>query len=236
VECARAWHEAYKKTVAAIAKDPKTARKWDFDIAKSGIFSQIDAFVQRCDNLHAVCEGIAPTATPDPPDRRRDPTRYRRLRMGGSGQLLNELMCDGRPLVSLAPSPPCTRTGQLQFARKRSKGGKAEMPHFPGSKGADTQKSLMEIEDRFAKHLEKLASLAYGLWDFKIHMWHFDYSNFKHGLEEAEKMMANVLQTAWEGVATVKDAVELLEAFDSLAKRQSMARDLRPRARTSPIC
>ena len=62
VECARAWHEAYKKTVAAIAKDPKTPRKWDFDIAKSGIFSQIDAFVQRCDNLHAVCEGTVPDA------------------------------------------------------------------------------------------------------------------------------------------------------------------------------
>src|SRR4051812_15064141 len=99
------------------------------------------------------------------------------------------------PSPSPPPSPPLPPpTGQLQFARKRSKGGKAEMPHFPGSKGAETQKSLMEIEDRFAKHLEKLASLAYGLWDFKIHMWHFDYSNFKHGLEEAEKMMANVLQ------------------------------------------
>ncbi len=45
--------------------------------------------------------------------------------------------------------------------------------------------------------------------------------------------MGNVIQSAWEGVATVRDAVELLEAFDSLAKRQGMARDVRNKARTS---
>jgi hypothetical protein len=60
-------------------------------------------------------------------------------------------------------------------------------------------------------------------------------------------MMGNVIQSAWEGVASVKDAVELLEAFDSLAKRPTMARDVRNKARTphtplitrahpSPLC
>ncbi|KAI9141400.1 dynein heavy chain and region D6 of dynein motor-domain-containing protein [Paraphysoderma sedebokerense] len=53
IDCCEAWKAIYKKTCMQISIYAE--RSWDFD--HSGIFAQIDAFVQRCRDLLEVCEG-----------------------------------------------------------------------------------------------------------------------------------------------------------------------------------
>jgi len=48
IQAGKTWKELYQKTVAHCDKFGK-GHKWEFD--ESGIFAQIDAFVQRCHDL-----------------------------------------------------------------------------------------------------------------------------------------------------------------------------------------
>ena len=53
-----AWRDLYdttEKAVKARGERENTGRTWDLD--RSSIFAQIDAFVQRCRDLQEVCEG-----------------------------------------------------------------------------------------------------------------------------------------------------------------------------------
>ena len=54
IECGKQWSEIYTKTVKLIERKGK-GKKWDF--SKGSIFAQIDAFVQRCNDLKEICEG-----------------------------------------------------------------------------------------------------------------------------------------------------------------------------------
>ncbi len=122
--------------------------------------------------------------------------------------------------------------GQLQFARlyKRTEGKKrAPVPYFGGSSGRTVGKSLYEIEDAFAKHLARLRGLKYDIMDVKSTAWHDDYNTFKDGMGDLEVMMTNVVASAWEGISTVKDGVELLTAFFEIAKRGAMRKSLTAR-------
>jgi dynein heavy chain len=112
--------------------------------------------------------------------------------------------------------------GQLQFARKAAGGAKAPLPPFGGSRGVEVEKSLLEIEEAFEKHVQRLRNLQYNILDVKATKWHDDYNIFKHAMHDLEVMMSNVISSAWEGVATVADGAELLRAFHSLAKRSAM--------------
>ncbi|POM79920.1 Dynein heavy chain, partial [Phytophthora palmivora] len=56
IQCGVSWKEIYRKAVKAVnAAAPSPDRRWNFD--ETGIFAQIDAFVQRCRELLEVCEG-----------------------------------------------------------------------------------------------------------------------------------------------------------------------------------
>lgn len=173
--CGDAWHECYERVVKAIRNDPSVG-EWDFDPSTNGIFAQIDAFGQRCNNLMEVCEG------------------------------------------------------QLQFARKCSglaRGQKAELPAFGGSRGAEIEKSLYEIEEAFDKHIERLAKLDYDILNVKATSWHNHYDIFKSGMKDLEVMMTNVFFVlAWEGATTVESGVEILESFNSLAIRAGMKQSI----------
>lgn len=51
-EAAVKWKELYAVTAAAVKAH--SAKPWDFDT--SSIFAQVDAFIQRCRDLHEVCD------------------------------------------------------------------------------------------------------------------------------------------------------------------------------------
>ncbi|KAE9255217.1 Dynein-1-beta heavy chain, flagellar inner arm I1 complex [Phytophthora fragariae] len=56
IQCGVSWKQIYRKASNAVnATAPSPDRRWNFD--ETGIFAQIDAFVQRCRELLEVCEG-----------------------------------------------------------------------------------------------------------------------------------------------------------------------------------
>ena len=58
ITAGKAWFDLYDHTEAAVkarGERENTGRTWDLD--RSSIFAQIDAFVQRCRDLQEVCEG-----------------------------------------------------------------------------------------------------------------------------------------------------------------------------------
>ena len=64
----------------------------------------------------------------------------------------------------------------------------------------------------------KRLSLNYNVLDVRSTKWPDDYSNFKAGVKDLEVMTQNVINGAFEQIATMKDGVELLLAFDSPTK------------------
>lgn len=54
IECGKIWRVCYEKTAHLINRINKTS-KWDFNL--NSIFAQVDAFVQRCNELKDICEG-----------------------------------------------------------------------------------------------------------------------------------------------------------------------------------
>jgi len=220
IACGKAWHQAYDRTVQAISRDPSTPskHKWNFDPSTHGIFAQMDAFVQRCHNLIEVCEGQMQFARKghvinkgfDEDDQKKDEDdeddedeRRRKRARARTGEGTNG---------SDAPSSANTAsaTGQL------------DLPAFGGSRGAEIEKSLFEIEAAFDKHITRLRHLDYNILNVKATSWHSDYNYFKTGLKDLEVMMTNVISSAWEGISTVSAGVELLESFYSLAVRPGM--------------
>ncbi|CEG44893.1 flagellar inner arm dynein 1 heavy chain beta [Plasmopara halstedii] len=56
IQCGVSWKQVYRKTSEAVNRTASNSdRQWNFD--ETGIFAQIDAFVQRCRELLEVCEG-----------------------------------------------------------------------------------------------------------------------------------------------------------------------------------
>lgn len=107
--------------------------------------------------------------------------------------------------------------GQLQFARK---GKNQRMPIFGGVQGATYTNNLLELEKSFNKNLQKIAALKYDILDVKNTQWHDDYGQlFKEDCKSLEMTIHNIISLAFKNVSTVSDAVELLENFDTLAKR-----------------
>jgi len=94
------------------------------------------------------------------------------------------------------------------------------MPVFGGTKGPEYTESLKELERTFAKHLQNIKELDYDILDVKITKWHDDYGQyFKDQCKSLEILYQNIIVLAFKNVSTVSDAVEMLENFDSLAKR-----------------
>ena len=107
---------------------------------------------------------------------------------------------------------------QLQFAPK------TEMPTFGGTRGTEITKSILDIQVSFQKLVTGLRSLNYGILDVTATQWHDDYNVFKSGVKDLEVMMTNVIMLAFDCVTSLESRVELLEAFQSMAKRESIRR------------
>jgi dynein heavy chain len=62
--------------------------------------------------------------------------------------------------------------------------------------------------------------LPYEILDVKQTQWHDDYGQlFKENVKNLEMNFQNIITLAFKNISTVQDAVELLENFDTLAKR-----------------
>ena len=166
IACGEAWQKEYNKTKAAISNSPK-AHNWNFP-SESGIFAQIDAFVQRCKDLDEVCQG------------------------------------------------------KIQFSPR----SKSELPIFGGLHGNDIVRSILGVGQQFELHMAKMRSVKYNVLDVKVTQWHSDFNVFKQSIKDLEVMMGNVMNQAFDNTTTLKDAVELLEAFELLSTKENVKRSL----------
>lgn len=94
------------------------------------------------------------------------------------------------------------------------------MPVFGGVGGPGYTENLLELERMFANYLKNIKDLNYDILDVKITRWHDDYGQyFKENCKSLEMIYHNIITLAFKNVSTVTDAVEMLENFDTLAKR-----------------
>ena len=115
--------------------------------------------------------------------------------------------------------------GQVQFTRRKPDGSQISMPVFGGTRGPQIFKSLNDNEKVFAIHAEKLRTLDYDALDVRATRWHEDFNTqFKNSLRDLEVMTQNIINTAFDNVSTVAGGVELLEAFQVLARCESVKR------------
>jgi dynein heavy chain len=118
--------------------------------------------------------------------------------------------------------------GQLQFARKGA--SSQELPHFGGTRGREIKENIQEIERSFSKQVERIKTLGYNILDVKNTRWHGDFNKFKLKMKHLENMFKNIIDFAFQGVTTVQQGCEMLEAFDSLAQRQSIRQHIQKKA------
>jgi len=105
----------------------------------------------------------------------------------------------------------------LQFSRR---GKETRIPEFGGSRGPEIVAILEEIKQNFLKNLEKIRGTEQDkILDVRPSRWHEDFNAFKIGMKDLDVMYQNIINSAFEAVTTVQQGVELLEAFDYLAKR-----------------
>lgn len=97
------------------------------------------------------------------------------------------------------------------------------MPVFGGTKGKEWTLSLEDLKKMFDKHLEGIKKLDYDILDVKITRWHDDYGQmFKDHVKNIEIIYTTIISKTFAHVSTIEDAVEMLENFYQLAKRQSI--------------
>lgn len=107
--------------------------------------------------------------------------------------------------------------GQLQFARK---GANCQMPVFGGTKGKEWTHNLEGLQTMFEKNLQSIKDLKYDILEVKETRWHDDYGQvFKDQVKGIEVMYQNIIALTFKHINTVSDGVEMLENFDTLAKR-----------------
>jgi dynein heavy chain len=114
--------------------------------------------------------------------------------------------------------------GQIQFSRKSSSAGgmSCNLPEFGGARGPEITKALLGIQASFEDQIDILKSLDYDILDVKTSRWHEDYNAFKNVVKDLEVMYTNVINTSFEGLTRVPDAVALLEIFYHLARKQAI--------------
>lgn len=164
-QCGITWKKIFEGTIEKSGEE---------NYNKGSIFSQVDAFVQRCVDLKQICKG------------------------------------------------------QLQFARKDIEN--QALPHFGGTRGREITENIREIERSFNKQIDRIRTLDYNILDVKITHWHTDYNKFKLKMKHLENMYKNIIEFAFQGVTNVYQGVEMLEAFDSLAKRKPIKQHVQKKA------
>ena len=97
------------------------------------------------------------------------------------------------------------------------------LPQFGGAKGPEIAANLNELERSFKKHLDKIRKVDYDILDvLKMSKWHEDFADFNNNVKDLEVMFMNIISLAFNSVSTVEDAVQMLDNFDLLAKRQAI--------------
>jgi len=90
---------------------------------------------------------------------------------------------------------------------------------------------LEEIKQNFLKNLEKIRGTEQDkILDVRPSRWHEDFNAFKIGMKDLDVMYQNIINSAFEAVTTVQQGVELLEAFDYLAKREQIKNCVKQKA------
>jgi dynein heavy chain len=120
--------------------------------------------------------------------------------------------------------------GQLQFGFRNhpleipadESGYRNVLPCFGGAKGPEIESQLLEIQRAFRSKMDALRKLNYDILDVKATMWSDDFRQFKADLDNLGMMITQVIQSAFDLVATVEGGAELLEAFHYLAKREEL--------------
>eukprot|EP00798_Chlamydomonas_sp_ICE-L_P021926 gene21926-28972_t len=107
---------------------------------------------------------------------------------------------------------------QLQFAPRNP------LPVFGGTKAPEVRKSILDIQESFKKLVVHLKGVTYNILDVKATRWHDDFNSFKSGIKDLEVMLTNVIQLACECQSSLIGRVELLEAFEIMAKRDFIKR------------
>ncbi|XP_059156869.1 dynein axonemal heavy chain 2-like isoform X2 [Physella acuta] len=114
---------------------------------------------------------------------------------------------------------------QFHFARQVD-GEKAEMPHFPGQKGPEIVRGLLEVEAQFEKNVNQLRLQKKNILDVKATSWHDSYNKFRAGVKDLEVMMQNTISSAFDTVKTVEGGVEMLDVFMHLSSREAVRRTI----------
>eukprot|EP00795_Rhopilema_esculentum_P016694 gene16694-8141_t len=115
--------------------------------------------------------------------------------------------------------------GQMHFARMVD-GHKVPLPIFPGLKGPEIVRGLMEIEATFEKNLQILKNVKHVILDVKAASWHDVYNRFRAGVKDLEVMMQNVINSAFETVTNVQHGAEILRSFVHLSSREAIRRTI----------
>lgn len=66
--------------------------------------------------------------------------------------------------------------------------------------------------------------------DVKASKWHDEFNIFKNGMKDLDVMYKNIINFAFESVTTVEQGVQMLEAFDYLAKRENIKEHVRKKS------
>ena len=97
------------------------------------------------------------------------------------------------------------------------------MPIFGGSRRTDLSHSLDGLRVMFDKNLDSIKQLDYDILDVKITRWHDDYGQlFKDHVKTIEIIYTTIITNSFQYVATIEDAVEMLENWYQLAKRPTI--------------
>ncbi|WIA13292.1 hypothetical protein OEZ85_006876 [Tetradesmus obliquus] len=109
---------------------------------------------------------------------------------------------------------------QLQFAPG------TKLPVFGGTRGAEVEKNIADIQVAFQGLLGQLRGLRYDILDIKASQWYDDFNAFKAGVRDLEVMLENVLELALDSAPSLSARLELLEGFQLIAKRDAVKRSV----------
>jgi len=107
---------------------------------------------------------------------------------------------------------------QLQFGKNKN----AKNPIWGGTKRYEITKQLKDIEDKFDDQMKRLFSADIRVEDIKANKWQEEFRNFSKSIEDLEDIYKNSISSAFKRVNTLEEAVNYVENFYSLAKRQKI--------------
>jgi len=107
---------------------------------------------------------------------------------------------------------------QLQFGKNKN----AKNPIWGGTKRYEITKQLKDIEDKFDDQMKRLFSADIKVEDIKVNKWQEEFRNFSKSIEDLEDIYKNSISSAFKRVNTIEEAVNYVENFYSLAKRQKI--------------